>query len=376
MTGNGSSKETVTPGQGGVVTQGFGETKMEVRAETAATATAERERAAIQALFVMAERRPRDWDRVRVALLKDAARFSFADNAIWEIPRGGETVSGPSVRLAEAALRAMGNVYITTQVTYETEVERKVVITVIDVERVIQFSKEIAFSKTVEKKQLPKGFDGEPLAVRTNSYGKKVYILPCTDAELLEKTNREVSKALRTEAFRILPGDILDEVFEACKATVEKGVTADPDAAKKKLVDSFAKLNVMPDDLAKFLGHPISQVSPAELNRLRGVFQAISQGQTTWHQCVSDKDEQEARGAEAPKPSKAPVEANAVPHNAETGEVEMDPIEKEVESIRAALMDAKTRKEAMALAERIQKLPEKDKEALKPLYSKIAKELT
>ena len=334
----------VTPQPGGVVRHALGATEMEVR-ETAAIAVAEREKAAIQAMFLVAQAHPRDWDNVRAKMLKDAQRYAFADAAIWELPRGGKTLTGPSIRFAEAAIRCMGNVFIDMQVTLDALDRRKVQVVIIDLENNVRFAREVQIDKTVERKKLPKDFDpSQVIATRSNSYGDKVFIVPATEDETTQKQAVQISKVIRTEGLRLLPGDILEEVIAACEATIAKGIKDDPDAAKKKLADGFAKLNVTPADLASYLGHPLGQVSPAELVQLRAVYQAIAQGETTWHRVLQEKAEGAAAKVKAPTaPSAQPVEApssaaaaqpeqkaeplteKAEPHDPVTGVVHEDP---------------------------------------------------
>jgi hypothetical protein len=304
---------TVTPQPGGIVRQGMAGTELEVR-ETAAVAVAEREKAAIQALFLMAAHRPRDWDLVRTKLLKDASRYGFADSAIWELERGKnqdgtpKILTGPSIRFAEAAIRAMGNVFVDMQVTLDAPDRRKVQVVIIDLENLVRFSREVQVEKTVERRYLPKDFDPKLiLGKRKNSYGDQLFIIPATEDEVVQKQAVAVSKVLRTEGLRLLPGDIMEEAIAACEATIAKGIKDDPDKAKKLLIDSFAKLNVSPADLASFLGHPIAQVQPAELVRLRAIYNAISQGETTWSRVMQDKAEAEGAQVKAPPPPSAPT---------------------------------------------------------------------
>jgi hypothetical protein len=303
-TNNGTT--TVTPQPGGIVRQGMAGTELEVR-ETAAVAVAEREKAAIQALFLMAAHRPRDWDLVRTKLLKDAQRYGFADSALWEIERGKNAdgtpklLTGPSIRFAEAAIRAMGNVFVDMQVTLDAPDRRKVQVVIIDLENLVRFSREVQIEKTVERKFLPKDFDQKLiLGKRKNSYGDQLFIIPATEDEVVQKQAVAVSKVLRTEGLRLLPGDIMEEAIAACEATIAKGIKDDPDKAKKLLIDSFAKLNVTPADLATFLGHPVAQVQPAELIRLRAIYNAIYQGETTWPRVMQEKAENEGAQVKAP----------------------------------------------------------------------------
>ncbi|MDI6567144.1 hypothetical protein QL295_21740, partial [Bacillus subtilis] len=64
----------------------------------------------VQAARVIAKKFPRDvyaaFDRIK----KACDRRLLAENAVYEYPRGGTKVSGPSIRLAEALAQNWGNI--------------------------------------------------------------------------------------------------------------------------------------------------------------------------------------------------------------------------------------------------------------------------
>ena len=70
--------------------------------ETTAGALAAQAKAAVEARYIMAMQRPRDWDQVRLSLLKECDRTNFAEVAIYRKPVG-QGIEGPSIRFAEAA---------------------------------------------------------------------------------------------------------------------------------------------------------------------------------------------------------------------------------------------------------------------------------
>ena len=130
------------------------------------------------------------------------------------------------------------------------------------------------------------------LSERINSYGDKVYLVKATEDEIMTKQAAAVSKALRNEGLRLIPQDIIEEAIERARETVKKRDKADPDAARKKLADAFASLRIMPADLEKYLGHPLGQTSPAELQDLRSIYQTIKDGEAKWSDYVATgKDE-------------------------------------------------------------------------------------
>lgn len=281
-----SNPHTVVPQAGAMVRQGFGTTELAVASEVSATAVAKRQEATIQALFVMAERRPRDWDTVRSKLLRDCQRTQFAEVARYHKPVG-QGIEGPSIRFAEAAMRAMGNLMIDAQVTLEDERKRKIEVVIIDLETCVRFAREVVIEKVVERTFVKEG--QTVLGERTNSKGKTVYLVQATEDDLLNKQAAQISKAMRSEGLRLLPGDILEECMETCTATLKKKDAQDPDAARKKLIDAFGTINVTPANLKEYLGHELAQMVPAELQQLRGLYQAIKDGEGTWQAAIEAK---------------------------------------------------------------------------------------
>lgn len=63
----------------------------------------------VQAAMVVAKRFPRDEIEANNRILNACKRKSLAERAIYEYPRGGENVTGPSIRLAEVMAQNWGN---------------------------------------------------------------------------------------------------------------------------------------------------------------------------------------------------------------------------------------------------------------------------
>jgi len=298
-----SSHNAPTPGA--VARAGFSDTDLATQGETSALAIAAANKAAIEARYVLALRRPRAWDDVRIRLLKECARPGFAEVARYRKPVGnvkneqtGEWeqgyVEGMSIRFAEAALRCCPNLYVDSKAVYDDTRKTILCVTVMDLETNATIGTDVTITKTVERKKLKR--NQRPLSSRVNSYGDTVYIIEATDDEILNKTNALVSKALRNGILRLMPGDIVDECEECCVATLQKKVKEDPDKAKKDLLDAFAKIGVMPAELQTYVGHDLGALQPAEIVKLRAVYSAIKEGDTTWLEIADAK----APAGEAP----------------------------------------------------------------------------
>jgi ABC-type hemin transport system ATPase subunit len=75
-----------------------------------ATAMESREIQEVQAAMVIAQRFPRDERRAMDRILNACTRKTLAETALYSYNRGGQEVTGPSIRLAEVLAQAWGNI--------------------------------------------------------------------------------------------------------------------------------------------------------------------------------------------------------------------------------------------------------------------------
>lgn len=340
--------------------EAFAEKRTTAIVETATEAAAAAAKAQIESRYIMAMRNPRDLDAVRVRLLKECKRPGFAGVAIYDKPIGRDGITGPSIRFAEAAIRCMTNILAETTTLYDDSRRRIVQVSVTDLEANISYPKTVTIEKTVERRN-SKG--RTVISERVNSYGDTVFIVEATDDEILNKENALISKALRNCALRVIPGDIVDEAIAQLQATRQAEFAQDPDAARKKMIDAFATLGVQPADLKNWLGRDLATASPAELDKLRGIFSAIKEGETSWSAVMENK--REGIEPKAPEEPKAKTKAPAP----------TDELAKEVEELRGLVEGATTDAELSGLATRIASLPEDDRAPLRAAWDAKMKEV-
>lgn len=300
-------------GAGTVARQDVGGAQaLERTAETASALLAAQAEAMVKARFTVALRRTRDWDDVRTKLLKACERPGFAGSATNEKTWGaawfrkpvGEGVEGFSIRFAEEAVRCMGNIDVEPTTLYEDDQKRIIRLSVLDLESNVAYHSTIVVEKTVVRRFLKKG--EEALRVMVNSRGETTYLMPATDDDMLSKQNNLISKAVRNGVLRLVPGDIQAECRTRILAIRHGEAAKDPDAFRRKVVDGFAKLNVLPSHLKEMLGHDLAQASPAELTDLRELWQAIDEGRTTWAEALQQtKGDEATESTPATKPGLA-----------------------------------------------------------------------
>ena len=255
--------------------------------ETAGQVLAAQAEAEVKAAYWVALQRPRDLDDVRQKMLKECRRPGFAKVAVYHKPIGAG-IEGPSIRFAEAALRAMGNVVVQTPTIYDDEHKRIMRVSVFDIESNTAYRQDITIMKRVERQRLAN--NQVPISSRTNSYGKVTYLVPATDDEILNTQNALVSKAIRTLGLRLVPGWIIDECLTTAKQVMAEADTQDPDAARKALFDAFDEVGVGVGQIKAYLGHDGGKLTPKELSELRGLFAAVRDGETTWREAMDGRE--------------------------------------------------------------------------------------
>jgi len=265
--------------------------------------------ARIQSAYIMATRNPRNIEVIRQEVLRECQRPSFcapdesksgSSLAIYRVPRGSikneetgkwekQYIQGPTIRFAEMLLRSYKNLSIEVNPMGEDNDQRLLQVVLTDYQACNWTSEIVTVPKRVERKNAKP--DDVVLGQRTNSYGNTIFIVQATDDEISMKTNALVSKARRNLILQAVPGWLIEEGVDQVRATARKKDAEDPDAAKRKLFDAFATVGVSAAQLSEYLGHT-NQLSPAELEDLRGLFSGIREGFTTWGAVMAAKKDE------------------------------------------------------------------------------------
>lgn len=298
--------------QTGIARQGFGSSELERRGETRATDLAERAKAEVQARYIIALQRPRSWEQVFASLIKECNRPSFAETALYRIKRGKKKneatgrwednwIEGLSIGFARSAMRAMGNATLDEVMTYEDDWKQIWRVTAMDLESNVTSSKDVTVPRVVERGKVNEHH--EVIGQRVNSQGNTTYLVRATDDEMITKVGAMLSKARRNLILELLPADIADDAKRTIIGTRQRGDKQDPEMAKKKLIVAFGEIGIKVSQLEEYLGHPLDAIQPAELENLRGIFQAIRDGETTWATEMAQQEGAETASGESVQPA-------------------------------------------------------------------------
>jgi len=281
------------------------ELALQMKTDPAIVAAAEAAKQRIQCAYIMAHQNPRNLESARQRMLASCRRPRFAMVAEYSKPVSSDRskdITGPSIRFVEMCIREWGNCISDVLVEYEDAHIRRVKVIICDFQTNSTFTKAITIRKEVERRS-SKG--RTVISERKNSYGDTVYTVVATDDELLNKESALISKAIRTEGLRIIPGDFVDECLETCKQVLEGEVKDDIVEQRRKILDAFSKLGVSVEQIEEYLDCKVDSASPAQVIKLRKIWAAIDGEGVTWGDFMTKKREGREDIKDAPDGKKA-----------------------------------------------------------------------
>lgn len=213
----------------------------------------------VQAAMVIAKKFPRDesvaWSRVMTA----CQRKSLAEQAMYEYPRGGTKVTGPSIRLAEAMAQAWGNLDFG----------------IVELEQKNGESQVMAYAWDLETNTRQTKIFSVP-----HIRGTKKGNIPLTDPrDIYEMVANQGARRLRACILGVIPGDVIDAAIDACRKTLVGG-NKEPliDRVRKGAKIFEDKFSVTIPMLEKYIGCKLEAFSENDLIRLNNVYRSLNDG--------------------------------------------------------------------------------------------------
>ncbi len=208
-----------------------------------------------QASFIMAQQNPRILEDVKAAILAECERDEFAEIALYSYRKGGAAVEGPSIRMAEALARNMGNISFGRRELGTNARETKVQVFCIDhqtnTKEVIEF--------TVPHSYMARG------AMKTLTDPRDVY----------EHVANQSARRMRAAILAIIPGGLVDLAVRTVNRTLTSGAEKLGPEKVREVVEAFRTVEVTPGMLEVRLGHSVESMSPTECVNLRKIYRSI-----------------------------------------------------------------------------------------------------
>lgn len=214
----------------------------------------------VQAAMVVAKKFPRDEVEAFNRIMRACQRKSLAEQSMYEYPRGGTKVTGPSIRLAEALAQNWGNIDFGIMELEQHGNESSVMAYAWDLETNTRQTKIFQVPHT--------------------RYSKKKGNETLTDPrDIYEMVANNGARRLRACILGVIPGDVIDKAIEQCQLTLKSGNTEPLIDRVRKMVGVFEKeFSVTKEMIEKYLGCGSDAFSENDFIRLRNVYKSLKDG--------------------------------------------------------------------------------------------------
>ena len=216
-----------------------------------------RQVAEAQAAIQVAKMFPRDLDQAFADIKTACSRPRLAAAAHYSYPRGGQVVTGPSIRLLEVVGNAYGNMQWGVR-DLGTDGNSTVVQSYAwDVQKNVRVEKTFTVPHWRDTKSGGYAITGQ----------RDVY-------ELISNMG---ARRLRACLEQAIPRDILEEASEACYATLEAGAKAGKPIGdqRRELLAAFVKYGVKKAAIEDWLGHKFDDITFRQIAELRTIYKMI-----------------------------------------------------------------------------------------------------
>lgn len=226
---------------------------------------ASREAQEVQVAMVAAKRFPRDEIASYNRILQDCQRKSLAERAMYEYPRGGQMVTGPSIHLARTLARGWGNLDSGFKVLEQTATDSTVMAYCWDLETNYRETKVFTVKHIRETK-------------------KGAY--PLTDSrDIYELIANQSARRERACILSVIPQDVVDAAVGQCNATLASGGKMPLVDMVRALVKNFQEqYGVTAEMLEQYIGCKKEAFSQQSVVRLKNVYNTLRDGSASVEQ--------------------------------------------------------------------------------------------
>ncbi len=257
--------------------------------------------AEVQAALVIAKQFPRNPIEAYDRVMNACQRPGLAQSAVYSYARGGTSVTGPSIRLAEMLAQNWGNIQYGIRELSSENGESTVEAFAWDVETNTRQTKVF---------QVPH--------MRYTRNGSKKLTDPRDIYELVANNG---ARRLRACILGVIPGDVVDAAVDQCEKTIHANADTSPEGVQK-LVKAFEQFGVTKDDIEGFIQRRLEAITPANVVSLRKIFTSLRDGMSSAKDWFKNAKAMEVAAVEAPKPTLNDDEFNAALEQLNVGAID------------------------------------------------------
>ncbi|MDX9690519.1 MAG: hypothetical protein RBT70_08705 [Alphaproteobacteria bacterium] len=252
------------------------------------TAETQRAIAEIQAASIMALHNPRNPQVAVDRILNECQRPTLAEVAIYSFPRGGQNVTGPSIRLAEVIKRHWQHIRSGWRCLERSKGRSLIEAYAYDIQN------NVGENRTFEVHH-----------VRDTRQGRK----PLTDErDIYELEANQAARRVRACILALIDGDVIEAALDQCTRTLEAKADTTPEGIKRML-DAFKPFKVNQAMIEARIGRNLSAITAAQMVALKNILNGMKDGMSTrehWFDVtLFVGDTKEPQGSEEKKSSAA-----------------------------------------------------------------------
>ena len=214
----------------------------------------------VQGAIVLAKKFPRNQKEACDRILNACQRVSLAKDAVYTYSRGGTSVSGPSIRLAEAIAQNWGNLQFGIVEMEQRTGESTVKAYAWDVE-----------TNTKQEKVF------QVAHIRYTKQGTKQLSDP---RDIYELVANQGARRLRACILSVIPGDVIDAAVDECDKTLKTKIDVTPEAVHK-LVEAFAAFGVSKAQIEARIQRRIEAIEPGQVVQMRKIYTSLKDSMST-----------------------------------------------------------------------------------------------
>ncbi|WP_342007598.1 hypothetical protein [Bacillus sp. YBsi01] len=213
----------------------------------------------VQAAMVIAKKFPRDvfaaFDRIK----KACERRLLAENAVYEYPRGGTKVSGPSIRLAEALAQNWGNIDYGIMELEQKAGESSVMAYAWDLETNTRQTKIF----TVKHERKARG------AITKLDDPRDIY----------ETVANQGARRVRACILGVIPGDIVDAAVDMCQKTLISGHKEPLEDRLRSAFSLFKKeFGITKEMIQEYIGSNVDAFTEQDFLKIGRIYTSLRDG--------------------------------------------------------------------------------------------------
>lgn len=233
----------------------------------------QREIAEMQSKLMLARMNPRDEKEVVDRIIMSCTRQSLAETAMYTYARGGTSITGPSIRLAEVIAQQWGNFDFGVRELEQRDGESTVEAYAWDLQHNVSQRKifQVAHVRA------------------TKSKGNVRLTDPRDIYELVANNG---ARRLRACILGVIPGDVVETAVRQCATTLQVKVTVNAERIAS-ILDGFAAYGVTKAQIERRIQRHMEAITPALVVNLGNIYNSLKDGMS------SPGDWFEAEGAPA-----------------------------------------------------------------------------